>query len=230
MLVSWRNRPLGSPTYTNQSSFPGLFKSTQIADGSAIIAGITAEDGDDLAQDVALKLWRYRDRIRSPERLPSLAYRTAVRTWLNVCRSRSTRKAHMTIYFERMLVAGKSTADGRRAWESSEIAKHVDALDPRLADVLRRHLFLKESCAVIGRALGIAKSTVHNLKRKGIQQLRARLADAGDSYDLLDGGANRRKDFRPSPLAIAKKRVTKTSIAAKRAAGPHKERGQSCPA
>jgi RNA polymerase sigma factor (sigma-70 family) len=194
------------------------------------IGGFDAQDGDDLTQDVILKLWRFRDRIRSAECLSVIAYRTAARTWLNMCRSRSTRRARLSLYREQLLAAGESTCEEPDDWPAAEIWVRVAELNSRISEAIRRHFIDGESYLLIGRSMGVSKSTVYNLVQDGLRQLRAKLSDANEQDEPPRGGRRCEKDFSRSPLAISARRDIQTSIAAKRAAGPYKERGQSCPA
>jgi RNA polymerase sigma factor (sigma-70 family) len=196
------------------------------------IGGFNAQDGDDLTQDVILKLWRFRDRVRSADCLSVIAYRTAARTWINACRSRSTRRTHVLLYRERLLAAGELTCEEPVALQPAEIWKRVAELEPRVAEVIHRHFSDGQSYVAIGRALGVSKSTVCNLVQRGLRQLRATLADAhgGEPDRPARHATTRPKKSLRAALAIGKKRGTNTSMAAKRAAGLHNERGQPCPA
>lgn len=192
------------------------------------IGGFNVQDGDDLTQAVAFKLWRFRDRIRSADCFSVIAYRTAARTWINMCRSRSTRRAHLSLYCEKLLAVGEPTCEYPGPLPAAEIWKRVAELDPRIAEAVHRHFYHGQSYVVIGRALGVSKSTVHNLVQNGLRQLRPRLADAcgSESDDPSRGAGSRQRHFHPSPLAIGQEPAIQTDIAAKRAANAHTERGQ----
>lgn len=138
---------------------------------------ISDDDSEDLTQDVLLKLWMGRDRIRSPKSLLALVYRIAETTWISSCRSRSSYIARLARYRE-MAQREALRADGQAARyeEFAELENLLTNLDARTADAVRRHFCDGQSYAAIGAALSVSNCTAHNLVQRGLLKLRAMLA------------------------------------------------------
>lgn len=196
---------------------------------------VTVDDGEDLTQSVLLKLWNCRDRIRSHESLPALAYRAATTSWLNSCRSQSNYTARLTRYRDTVLLNGESAVE-TDCEESAVLWNCVAQLDARIAEAIRRRFCDGQSYAMIGFALGVSKCGAHKLVKRGLSQLKDILTHSNVAYadctECVAPGCQKRrcKESRRQPLAIVPEAGIQTASGVMQAARSNKERGQSCPA
>lgn len=194
---------------------------------------LTDDDAEDLTQDVLLKLWKARGRIRLPKSLNAFVYRVAITTRISSCRSRSSYQARLSRFWEMTQRDRRIAVTDDECEEPPALWRHVDALDPRTADVIRRHFRDGQSYAEIGQAIGVSNCTAHNIVQRGLRQLRARLTTeniVAEDWATRTAGdrkrSSRRKSRRP-PLVIAERRCIPISTAARAEANTLKRRG--CP-
>lgn len=117
-----------------------------------------ADAAEDLAQETFLKLWNARARYRPEARFTTFLYTIARRTFLDLCRSERRRGA----FAQRLARESSAFSDGgmEAARHRMDLLAALDALPPRLKDVLVLSVMQGLSYAEIAEILSIPVGTV----------------------------------------------------------------------
>lgn len=138
------------------------------------IAGhaITAQDAEEIAADVFLALWRYRDRP-DPEKVQSYLGRIARSRALN--RLRSLGRDTALEYDELELAVPGAEDEALRAEGRERLRRALERMDSRDREIFTRHYWYGETSAAIAARLGMSDAAVRKRLERGRQALRREL-------------------------------------------------------
>lgn len=147
---------------------------------NAADGALSAEDVEELSQNVFFSLWQHRNRIRSAN----------LRGWLAAAARNGARSFLRKRRFETVDIddcPGLSGGDLQTLADADERSRYLERslerLDPRTRDIFVRRYFLGQSLESISEALSLNCSTVKTKLRRGRMKLREELVKGGFSYD-----------------------------------------------
>lgn len=155
-----------------------------------------SEDGEDLAQEVFVKLFRNLASFRGKSSLRTWLYRVTLNAYIDRRRSRSWKTDQQTLALEESRSPHAAPPPHQPTHpeshvESEEVGREIhqalDHLSPRerAAFVLRHYqnLPIRE----VAHSLGIREGTAKSLLFRGVRKLQAALAHLNESADLTGG-------------------------------------------
>ena len=145
---------------------------------------LSAADVDELMQEVRVRLWRVHadDGEKIGAVSPSYVYQTAVSAALDLMRRRRARQAHLhdsgSDAFDHTAAPGGPDRDLAASELASTVARAIDTIPASRRPVVRMYLagYPREEIAAL---LGWTEAKTRNLLYRGLDDLRARLAEWG---------------------------------------------------
>jgi RNA polymerase sigma-70 factor (ECF subfamily) len=144
----------------------------------------SAQDAEDLSQEVFVKMWKNLDSFRSEAKLGSWLYRIAVNAWIDTGRKKNVKvhRAMQELEDETMPFATAHPNAGEnplQAVESNlvqqEILHALDALTAKERAVFTLRHYDDLKLDVIGDRLGVTTGTVKSLLFRAVQKLQKEL-------------------------------------------------------
>ena len=137
------------------------------------------QDGEDLAQKVFLRLYRYRDRYQVKAKFTTFLFLMARQVWIDDLRSRSRRERE----FSEAQDEGRNVADDRPLSDAvhvdnrADVRRALDALPEAMRQVVVLGAFEERPYAEIGEILGIPEGTVKSRMFNALAKMRAFLTN-----------------------------------------------------
>jgi RNA polymerase sigma-70 factor (ECF subfamily) len=133
-------------------------------------ARLSAEDVEDLAQDVLIVVWRKLDEFHGEVPLEHWTYRVALLEYMNLVRKRMRRPLH-----------GPLTAEAEdveaRPGTSNDLLDTLEQalcrLDPADEEVVRARLTCESSFEELGRSFGMSPNTAKTRYYRGLELVRS---------------------------------------------------------
>lgn len=142
------------------------------------------QEAEDLAHDVFLKFWRYRDRFSSEIPSDAQLLHIARQTVINRYRREALKREAITQQNPTYWTSTDEAELGVREADVAEaLQEALNCLPPKRREIFEKSRFQVMSYDEIATDMGISKSTVENQMVKALKFLRERLAHL--SYLLL---------------------------------------------
>jgi len=144
----------------------------------------SAQDAEDLSQDVFVKMWKNLDSFRSEAKLGSWLYRIAMNTWIDTGRKKNAKvhRATQELEDETMQLATAYQDAGENPAQAAEsnllqrqILRALDALTAKERAVFTLRHYDDLKLDVIGDRLGVTTGTVKSLLFRALQKLQKEL-------------------------------------------------------
>ncbi len=147
------------------------------------------DDAEDLVQEVFIRAWKNLDRFRGEARLSTWLHRITVNLFINTTRSKNYLARKEQSEFDEEYMTGGRGAEysPERAYESKEIAQHIEQALAKLSPAQRTAFVLRHyhdlSIKEIAEHMNNTEGTVKVLLFRAVRNLQKHLSFYRDSSD-----------------------------------------------
>lgn len=146
----------------------------------------SAEDAEDIAQEVFIRLYRSLDRLTPQSGFSTVLFCIARNAALNHLRGRARQARKLAAYgdaLSRAKTSGPCPPKGLREQElQQQLEEAIQQLDPEYREALLLRVFEGFDYAAIGKIVGCPIGTVRSRLARAREQLRQLLPEIGEDY------------------------------------------------